>query len=174
MCENWGGEPVDPPKFAFASIVEQSTRILLLGSLPGEASLARGQYYAHPQNQFWRLVGDTLAQPEFSTMPYDDRLEILRAARIGLWDTVRSAQRRGSLDSAIRDPVLSPLTEFTAGLPELRAVGFNGAKAAAIGRKQLDGSAFALIDLPSSSPAFAGMPFGQKAARWTKLREFLP
>ncbi len=164
---------MDAPKFAFAPIVDQSTRILLLGSLPGEASLARGQYYAHPQNQFWRLVGETLGQPEFSAMPYDDRLDILLKAGIGLWDTVRSAQRRGSLDSAIRNLVLSPLTDFTAGLPELRAVGFNGAKSASIGRKQLDGGPFALIDLPSSSPAFAGMPFAQKAARWMKLREFL-
>ncbi len=164
---------MDAAKFAFAPIVDRSTHILLLASLPGEVSLARGQYYAHPQNQFWRLIGETLGQGGLAALPYDDRLDMLRAAGIGLWDTVRSAQRRGSLDAAIRNPVHSPLAEFTAGLPRLRAVGFNGAKAAAIGRKQLVGSALALIDLPSSSPAFAAMPFSAKAAHWMKLREFL-
>jgi TDG/mug DNA glycosylase family protein len=164
---------VEALKFAFDPAIDPHTQVLILGSLPGEASLARGQYYAHPQNQFWRLVGEVLEQSDFARLPYEERLAILRTTGIGLWDTVRSAQRKGTLDAAIRNPIHAPLEQFAATLPQLRAVGFNGAKSAAIGRRLLAGTDLALIDLPSSSPAYAGMPFAEKAARWRKLREFL-
>lgn len=156
---------------AFAPVTDARTRVLVLGSLPGAASLSAGQYYAHPQNTFWRLIG-AAAGRDLAALPYPDRLAALLEARIGLWDVIATATRRGSLDAAIRDPVAADLRGLVATLPELRAVAFNGATAARHGRRaELSGPA--LLDLPSSSPAYAGMPFAEKARRWAVLGRYL-
>ena len=146
--------------------------MLILGSLPGEVSLAEQRYYAHPQNLFWRLVGHAIGT-DLVSLAYDARLEALRAARTALWDTVASATRNGSLDAAIRDAEHAPLAQLVSTLPELRAVAFNGRKSAAIGRPQLAGSGLMLIDLPSSSPAYASMPYADKERLWARLADFL-
>jgi double-stranded uracil-DNA glycosylase len=159
-------------KASFAPVVSPDTRILILGSLPGEASLAAGRYYAHPQNQFWRLIGE-VTQRNIASLDYEARISALLAAKIGLWDTVASAQREGSLDGALREVERADLPELVATLPALRTIAFNGATAAKIGRKALCNTTLALIDLPSSSPAHAAMTFAQKAERWKYLREFL-
>ena len=161
----------DSLKFAFAPVVDQATRLLILGSLPGEVSLQRGEYYANRQNQFWRLMeavtGVGLGDP------YEQRLQRLLAAGVGLWDVVASATRIGSLDAAIRGHRANALAELAAGLPSLRAVAFNGAKASAIGRLQFaDQHDLTLITLPSSSPAYTA-PFERKLAAWRQLRAFL-
>ena len=159
-------------KSAFPPIVAPDTRVLILGSLPGEASLAAGRYYAHPQNQFWRLIGGAIGR-ELQALDYEARLKALREAGVGLWDTVASALRMGSLDAALREVESAALADLIATLPELRAVGFNGATSARLGRRALGETALALIDLPSSSPAYAAMPFAEKAQIWGRLREFL-
>ena len=146
--------------------------MLILGSLPGEVSLAEQRYYAHPQNLFWRLVGHAIGA-DLPALDYHARLDALRAARIALWDTVASATRSGSLDAAIRDAEHAPLADLVATLPDLRAVAFNGRKSAAIGRPQLADSGLALIDLPSSSPAYASMPYADKERLWARLADFL-
>ena len=140
--------------------------------MPGEASLAAGRYYAHPQNQFWRLIGGVIER-DVAALDYSDRLAALLSAQIGLWDTVASARRKGSLDGALRGVERADLPELVATLPHLRAIGFNGATAAKIGRRALGETPLALIDLPSSSPAHAAMSFSEKAERWKSLREFL-
>lgn len=159
---------------AFAPVVDADTRVLVLGSLPGAESLRRAEYYAHPQNGFWRLIGG-VAGCDLVALPYLERLAALLAARIGVWDVITSAERAGSLDAAIRMPLHADLPALVAALPGLRAVGFNGRTAARIGRVQLGGTAgrLALIDLPSSSPAYAAMPFEAKRARWAELGRFL-
>jgi hypoxanthine-DNA glycosylase len=154
-------------------VVSAETRVLILGSLPGEASLAAARYYAHPQNQFWRLVGTVIGREGLPALDYDARLAALLAAGIGLWDTIASAVRAGSLDAAIREAEHAPLAEFVATLPELRAVAFNGSTSAKIGRKFLADAPLRLVDLPSSSPAYAAMPLARKRERWLELREFL-
>ncbi|HEY1073427.1 DNA-deoxyinosine glycosylase [Brevundimonas sp.] len=159
-------------KRAFDPIVDANTRLLILGSLPGEASLAVGQYYAHPRNAFWRLMGDLLDQPDLHERAYVDRLAALRARGVGLWDTVAEAERVGSLDAAIRLPVHADLPGLAAALPALKAVAFNGGKAAQLGRRILAGSAIPLIDLPSSSPAHA-ISLSAKAESWAILGDFL-
>ena len=159
-------------KSAFPPIVARDTRVLILGSLPGEASLAAGRYYAHPQNQFWRLIGAAIGR-ELHELDYEARLKALREAGVGLWDTVASALRMGSLDAALREVESAGLADLVATLPELRAVGFNGATSARLGRRALGETALALIDLPSSSPAYAAMPFAAKAQSWGRLHEFL-
>ncbi|WP_374406370.1 DNA-deoxyinosine glycosylase [Pelagerythrobacter sp.] len=147
-------------------------RVLILGSLPGEASLAAQRYYAHPQNRFWHLVGGAIGA-DLASLDYDARLATLKARGIALWDTVASARRSGSLDAAIREAEHAPLADLAATLPHLRAVAFNGRKSAAIGRPQLAGSTLQLIDLPSSSPAYAAMPLAEKERLWARLGDFL-
>lgn len=160
-------------KSAFAPVVAPSTRVLVLGSLPGEASLAAGRYYAHPRNQFWTLVGGVIGR-DLAPLEYPERLSALAEAGIGLWDTIASAHRRGSLDAAIRGVEAAPLCELVAALPALRAVAFNGATSARIGRRLLPADAEpVLVDLPSSSPANAAMTLLQKQERWNLLRKFL-
>ena len=146
--------------------------MLILGSLPGEASLAARRYYAHPQNRFWHLVGRVIGE-KLAELEYDARLTALQSAGVALWDTVASAHRAGSLDAAIRKAEPAPLADLVATLPQLRAVAFNGRKSAAIGRPQLTHAGVALIDLPSSSPAHAAMPLLEKERLWARLADFL-
>ena len=164
--------PEPPLQFCFSPVVRPDTRLLLLGSLPGAASLARGRYYAHPRNQFWRLAGAVI-DLDLAERPYEDRLETLLDAGIGLWDTVAAARRKGSLDADIRLHAASDLRAMALGLPALRAIGFNGGTASRIGRDQLgSGQDFDLIDLPSSSPAYT-LPFETKREAWRRLRAYL-
>jgi hypoxanthine-DNA glycosylase len=158
----------------FPPVVDANTRVLVLGSLPGEASLKAGRYYANPQNLFWRLTGAVL-ETDLAALPYEARLAVLLRRGVGLWDTVAEARRTGSLDSAIRDATEADLVGLVRSLPSLRAVAFNGAKAAGIGTRQLSGlpDAPALIALPSSSPANASRSFEKKAEAWSALRPYL-
>jgi hypoxanthine-DNA glycosylase len=165
-------QAMDEVKRSFPPVVDQRTRLLLLGSLPGEQSLAQSRYYANPRNHFWRLIGAVI-RAELAPLPYQARLDALLEARIGLWDTVASATRRGSLDGAIRLNAANDLAALVETLPELRAVGFNGGKSASLGMAQLAGRPdLALIPLPSSSPAYT-RPFEEKLAEWRKLAPYL-
>ena len=155
----------------FPPVVAPDTRLLVLGSLPGAVSLAKQRYYAHPQNQFWRLIGAVIER-DLVELPYEERLAALRESRVGLWDTVAAATRRGSLDSDIRLHEASDVARLTETLPELRAIAFNGGTAARIGRRQIGETGIELIDLPSSSPAFT-RAFESKLEAWLKLRAFL-
>jgi len=154
---------------SFAPHVAPDTRLLILGSLPGVRSLAEQQYYAHPTNQFWRLLGDVVDRP-LANMPYNDRLAALREAKVGLWDVIRSAERHMSSDSQIREAEAHDLAALIAGVPDLRMIAFNGGKAAAIGRKQLPSlDRITVVDLPSSSAANT-IGFAAKLDRWLALR----
>lgn len=158
-------------KAAFAPVVDARTRLLILGSLPGDASLKAAQYYAHPQNAFWRLTGGVIGR-DLAAMPYADRLQALKAAHVGLWDVIAGAERRGSLDGAIRNAEAADLRNLISTLPDLRAVAFNGGTAARIGRRSLTDTGVTLIDLPSSSPAFTKR-YAEKAEAWSALRAVL-
>lgn len=160
-------------KTAFPPSVAADARLLILGSLPGEESLRQRQYYAHPTNAFWWLVGEAIEEP-LPALPYPERLERLKAHRIGLWDVIATARREGSLDQAIREAEVRDLAGFVGALPDLRAVAFNGQTSARHGRRQLAGiDRLALVDLPSSSAAHAGMKREAKRAAWVSLRDFL-
>lgn len=153
--------------------MDANTRLLILGSLPGEASLAAGQYYGHPRNAFWRLVGGAVGRPDLADLAYETRLDVLRAHGVGLWDVIAEAVRVGSLDTAIRLPVHADLKTLIASLPRLQAVAFNGGKAAKEGDRVLgpDTGAFRRLALPSSSPALA-KPLAWKAEHWAIIGEF--
>lgn len=161
-------------KRCFPPVVDADTRLLILGSLPGDASLAAGRYYAHPRNLFWRLVGEAL-EADLEALAYEDRLATLLARGVGLWDTVASARRDGSLDSAIRDPEEADLARLIHSLPDLRAVAFNGASSARIGLRRLApfSDRLTLLPLPSSSPANAAVPYEAKRDAWRGIGRFL-
>jgi TDG/mug DNA glycosylase family protein len=163
-----------PPeiKRSFPPVADERTRVLLLGSLPGEESLARGQYYANPRNQFWRLMSEVVGA-DLVPLSYERRLAAMLAAKVGLWDSVASASRRGSLDGAIRGHSANELRALVDGLPDLRAIAFNGGTSARIGEKALGaGGTFDRVPLPSSSPAFT-LSFERKLEEWLTLRRYL-
>jgi len=167
------GEAVTSHKHAFPAVVDARTRVVVLGSLPGERSLAAQRYYAHPQNQFWQLIGAVIER-DLMALDYDERLAALLEARVGLWDVIAAARRTGSSDAAIREHQARDLVAFARSLPSLRALGFNGGTAHAIGTRSLGASLpdAARIPLPSSSPHHAiGLP--AKLPAWLALRAFL-
>jgi len=150
----------------FAPIVAPQVHTLVLGSFPSTASLDAGQYYGHPRNQFWRLMGAVLDEP-LVELVYAQRLQRLLARRIGLWDVIAECVREGSLDSAIRDAVQSPVEPVLAGLPALRRVFFNGATAGRSSR-WFAARGYQTIILPSSSPALT-IGFAAKLERWRAI-----
>lgn len=160
-------------KAGLPPLARSDARLFVLGSLPGDASLAARRYYAHRTNQFWRLLGQAIGE-NLQALGYDERLARLASRRIGLWDAIASATRRGSLDQSIRLAEHNRIHHLLRDFPDLRAIAFNGTTAAAIGRR-LIGEAPAhvtLIDLPSSSAANT-RAFDEKAAAWARLADFL-
>lgn len=145
----------------------------MLGSLPSEKSLALQEYYGNRQNKFWELVGAVLGV-DLRVLPYDARIAKLLAHGVGLWDVIAEAERSGSLDAAISNATHNSLIDVIEALPQLRAIAFNGATAARLGRKQLRDIAdrFCLMDLPSSSPAHT-IGFEPKLQIWRQLSRHL-
>ncbi|AXW62557.1 DNA-deoxyinosine glycosylase [Ralstonia solanacearum] len=160
-------------KRCFPPVVDANTRVLILGSLPGEASLAQSQYYAYRHNQFYRLVGDILSE-DLVHMDYAARLQTLLAHHVGLWDVVAEAKREGSSDSMIRGHAGNDLVGLIESLPKLAVIAFNGGTAERIGMKALGWHADRLhiVRLPSSSPAHT-MPYSEKLHAWRELRVWL-
>ena len=164
--------PNDNIKFGLPPIARPDARLFILGSLPGEASLAARRYYAHPTNQFWRLLGSAIGE-ELQPLAYDQRLRRLAERRIGLWDVIALAARSGSLDQAIRLAEHNRVEQLLHAYPQLRAIAFNGSTASAIGRKLIGTDHnLELVDLPSSSAANT-RPFTEKAIAWGQLTQFL-
>jgi hypoxanthine-DNA glycosylase len=138
-------------KSSFPPVARADARVLILGSLPGERSLAQQRYYAHPQNQFWQLLAPVVGH-DLPALGYDERLAALIDARVALWDVVATARRDGSSDAAIRDAAANDLPALLDRLPDLRAIAFNGGTANALGRRLVGKRPLALLALPSSSP----------------------
>jgi double-stranded uracil-DNA glycosylase len=152
---------------SFAPIAAPDAKILILGSMPGIASLEAGQYYAHPRNAFWPIMGALFgAGPD---LPYTERVTRLKSQGVAVWDVLQACEREGSLDSNIRREVPNDFAAFFAAHPRLRTVALNGGKAAASFRKHAarhlpDGTA--LHALPSTSPAHAARSFEAKCDLW--------
>ncbi len=138
--------------------------MLILGSFLSTASLAAQQYSAHPQNQFWRILGAVIEQP-LRKMDYAVRLVAVRTAGIGIWDVYSSCERAGSLDSAIREARPNDLGALRTAAPSLRRICFNG-RMAAKRIREVEAMGFEALVLPSTSQAHAGMSFEQKLAAW--------
>jgi hypoxanthine-DNA glycosylase len=164
-------EAVDPQLRGLPPVLGRGVCVLVLGSFPGAASLAAGQYYAHPRNHFWPLVGAVIGVP-LPTLPYRERLAALRAHGIGLWDAIVACRRRGSLDGAIRDAEPAAVGRVRRAAPGLALVCFNG-KTAARSLAAWRDAGYATLALPSSSPAYT-RPFAEKLAAWRAIGAYLP
>lgn len=154
---------------SFAPVADRRARILILGSMPGRASLQAGQYYAHPHNAFWRITARLL---EFdAAAPYAARQRALKAARIALWDVLHSCRRDGSMDARIEDEVANDFAAFFRTHRGITHVFFNGAKAEASFRQLVPGIGAGLRckRLPSTSPANASFSFARKLAAWRAI-----
>ncbi|MDR1274471.1 MAG: DNA-deoxyinosine glycosylase [Odoribacteraceae bacterium] len=152
-------------KYSFPPLADAEITVLVLGSLPGEKSLAMNEYYAHPCNRFWRVIAAVAGQPLPTT--YAGKQALLSRAGIGLWDVVRGASREGSLDSAIRHETPNDIPRFIAGHPRLRLLAFNGRKPALLFNKYfqpLPGITYAT--LPGTSPANAACGFDRLLEAW--------
>jgi hypoxanthine-DNA glycosylase len=156
----------------FPPIADARARILVLGSLPGQKSLEMGQYYAQPQNAFWRIMGDLFGAGP--ALPYPARLERLVARDIAVWDVLAAGERPGSLDSAIVSSsiVINDFGQFFARHQSIALVCCNGRKAAELYRRRVQPTlpsapaALPTVVLPSTSPAHASLSFAEKLARW--------
>ena len=148
----------------FAPVIDAGVRVLVLGSFPSSASLAARQYYGHPRNQFWRILGEILHEPLVS-LDYADRLERVLAHQVGIWDVYAACGRTGSLDSQIQAPRANELGSLPRLTPQLRAVAFNG-QAAGRFQAQIAELGYTWAVLPSTSPAHAARSFEDKLAQW--------
>ena len=162
-----------PLSIGFPPIADDRARVLVLGSLPGRRSLEAREYYAQPQNAFWRIMGRLFgAEP---SLPYEQRLERLRAARVAVWDVLAAGEREGSLDSSIvpASVVVNDFGSFFARHQDIDLVCFNGRTAAELYRRRVvpelkpEQAALAIRLLPSTSAAHASLRFEQKLARWS-------
>ena len=152
------------PLQGLAPVIARHSRLVILGSFPGLASLQAQQYYGYPRNHFWPLVG-TLLGVDLVALPYAKRLVEIRQRGLGLWDVYACCRREGSLDSAIRDAVFNDLASLTRRAPGLRLVAHNGGESARA-RRQTEALGLPVLRLPSSSPANASWSFERKLGAW--------
>ena len=159
-----------------APLVSSQTRLLILGSFPGVASLQAQQYYGHPQNQFWRalsaILGDIDASRPMDTCAssYQIRSEWLLSKKLGVWDVYASCEREGSLDSKIRQPVLNDFSTLKTLCPDLQAIAHNGGESFKHA-KHTQNLGVPVFKLPSTSPANASWSFERKVAAWRDVFE---
>ena len=151
-------------------VIAPDARVLILGSFPSEASLAARQYYAHPRNHFWPILGAVLHEP-LQDLPYADRLSCVKAHRVAIWDTIIACERDGSLDAAIRNAERGEIARVRRVARELKAVCFNG-NTAGRARAAWAHAGYATLILPSTSPAYT-RPFADKLAAWRELARWL-
>ena len=151
---------------SFRSISSSNSKVLVLGSLPGQESLRRGEYYAHPRTGRDEQIIDALSGE------YRERTHRLMNAGIALWDVCAAAHRPGSLDSAIQGTSVNPndFATFFSAHPHITLIAFNGAKAAELYRKHVGLTMPRSIVLPSTSPANAGIPYSEKLERWSEIK----
>lgn len=153
---------------AFPPIIGVNPNILVLGTMPGAISLAEAQYYAHPRNQFWRLMGDIYGFD--AGLPYADRLEKLKKAKVALWDVLHECERNGSLDSAIKNARANDFDTFFKAHPSIHTVIFTGKTAETLFKRHakilMNGSGLTFKTVPSPSPAHAARSYAEKLILW--------
>lgn len=165
---------------SFPPVCDKDATMLILGSMPGRASLQAQQYYAHPQNAFWRILGHLLGFP--SDLPYPQRLEQLTSRGIALWDVLHSCTRHSSLDSDIEETSIIPnaIAQLLSEHAGIRRIYFNGSKAEQAFRRHVApalsarGTELICLRLPSTSPAHASRSFQDKVEAWRIVVRDLP
>ena len=155
---------------SFPPVCSTDAKLLILGSMPGKMSLEKHQYYGHPQNAFWKIMGELAGADSKS---YQERLAALQASGIALWDVLASCKRASSLDSHIREEAANDFGTFFAQHPHITHVFFNGSKAEQSFRKFVRGKQqlppLTYHRLPSTSPAHAGMRYADKLRAWRAI-----
>ncbi len=166
-----GRDPDTRAVRGFPPLADARARVLVLGSMPGVASLRAQQYYGHPRNAFWPIMGDIFGFD--AAAPYAQRVEALLAHRVAVWDVLAACERQGSLDADIDAASIevNDFAGFLAGHPQLRRLCFNGATAQTMFRRHVlprlaAPLPFDLVRLPSTSPAHAGMRLADKRRAW--------
>lgn len=161
---------------SLAPVANADARVLILGSMPGVASLAQQQYYAHPRNAFWPIMATLFGFA--ADLPYAARLQQLVDNGVALWDVLAYCERQGSLDSAIRNEQANNIVAFLAMHPKITHLAFNGGKALQSFQKHVQptliASLPALLALPSTSPAYAAMSFSKKLQLWQQIKGNFP
>lgn len=166
-------------KQGFPPVIEKNSTVLILGSMPGEESLRKNEYYGHPRNTFWKIMAALFGID--SSMKYEERTRMLLNKRIALWDVMKICERKGSLDSNINNRTIieNDFVAFFNNYPNIRNVFFNGAKAEkeyikrVLPKLPISKQEICYDRLPSTSPAMAQLPLRVKISRWSKIKEGL-
>jgi TDG/mug DNA glycosylase family protein len=160
---------------AFPPILPENPHTLILGTMPGGKSLERKQYYAHPQNQFWKFMGDIYgAGPN---LPYEERIRILKGQGVAVWDVLYACTRQGSMDANIKNGIVNNFEEFYQQNPNISLVVFDSLTAEKIYKKQVMPTLSKKLEykrVPSPSPAHARLPYAAKLALWSNALQNYP
>ena len=159
---------------SFLPVSDAAAKVLILGSMPGNKSLQQNQYYAHPSNVFWKIMGELVgATPDLT---YEERLRILTLSGVALWDVLASCERKTSLDSHIKNESANDFASFFTSHPHITRIFFNGSKSEQCFNKFVQGKQrlplLQLRRLPSTSPAHAGMRYEDKLLAWRAITDF--
>jgi len=152
----------------FKPIVFNDTKILILGSFPSIKSFENNFYYAHPRNQFWKILEALTGYPVNNR---DQKIWLLKERKLGLWDMIGSCQRDNSLDSSLEDEVVNDIPALLSVYPSIEKIAFTGKKAQALFETHFSYLEIERVYLPSPSPAYASMAFGEKAVQYAKKLE---
>ncbi|AQX13245.1 DNA-deoxyinosine glycosylase [Elizabethkingia meningoseptica] len=157
---------------SFPPFIDKDSQILILGSIPGVKSLEAQQYYAHPQNHFWKLISTILAEP--LKTDYEKRVEMLKRNRIAIWDTIESCERKGSKDTDIKNEEANDIAQLLVDFPNIKAIFCNGQKAFKNLSRQLKDKEISvkIYSLPSSSPLHT-VGLDKKLPEWTQILHYL-
>ncbi len=157
--------------YSFAPVKTTYAKSLILGSIPGIASLKAYEYYAYPRNQFWEIIGQLYRHDELKS--YQEKLKVIKNNELALWDVIKSCYREGSSDSGITDIKVNNFAWMFKASPQIKNIFFNGLKAKEVFTRYVDKSLWQdknLISLPSTSPAYT-ITVNEKMKKWTKIRE---
>jgi methylated-DNA-[protein]-cysteine S-methyltransferase len=159
---------------SFDPVIDDNSRVLILGSMPGKISLEKCEYYAHAKNRFWNLVYSTFnIQPDRT---YQEKIGFLKSRKIALWDVIEECDRSGSSDSKIVNPIINDFGALLTRYPNIGYICFNGKKAESLFRRnfnEITNYKICLFTLPSSSPANARISLNRKQEAWSKIKELV-
>ncbi|MGN0032117.1 MAG: DNA-deoxyinosine glycosylase [Candidatus Gastranaerophilaceae bacterium] len=156
---------------SFKPSIDNNSKVLILGSMPGAKSLEEQQYYAHPQNRFWKVMGSICNEPKLSELDYETKLQILLNNNIALWDTIKSCKREGSLDSDIQNEKPNNIRKLLKMYPNIETICLNGNKSYSAFKKYFPDflEKYTCHKMPSTSPANARYSLDALTKEWSKI-----
>ena len=160
---------------SFAPSIDNNSKVLILGSMPGVKSLEEQQYYAHPQNRFWKVMGHILGEPKLHEFNYGTKLKTLLKDNIALWDTIKSCRREGSLDSDIQNETPNDIRKLLKNYPNIKKICLNGNKSYSAFKKYFPDllKKYSCRKMPSTSPANARYSLEKLVEEWGIFNHFL-